>query len=62
MRVGLSDRKVNKIIYEKYKKLKGEQSVDNVESSSASDKAQSLVLLPFTNENSAQKAKNKHSF
>ena len=44
---------VNKIIVDKYKKLKGEQSVDNVESSSASDKAQSLVLLPFINKNLA---------
>ena len=58
VRVGLSDRKVNKIIVDKYKKLKGEQSVDNVESSSASDKAQSFVLLPFINKNLAQKAKN----
>ena len=58
VRVGLSDRKVNKIIDDKYKKLKYEQSVDNVDSSSASDKAQSFVLLPFINKNLAQKAKN----
>ena len=45
MRVGLSDRKVNKIIDDKYKKLKYGQSVDNVDSSPASDKAQSSVLL-----------------
>ena len=57
VRVGLSDRKVNKIIDDKYKKLKYEQSVDNVDSSSASDKAQSFVLLPFINKNLAQKAK-----
>ena len=46
------------VIDEKYKKLNSEQNVDNVESSSASDKAQSFVLLPFINKNLAQKAKN----